>query len=345
MLAVKRTSFSPILFIIIVLLIASWMLSGCSPSSATRTLSLPNRQLTIKQISDHPFYELHYQGDYGFGDFIRTGREINASRIPLNEDPIFSCSCFSALGDPQQILFGRNFDWYDHSALILFTDPPGGYASVSMVDISYLGYDRQHSPLDDPQALVRAPYLPFDGMNEHGLAVGMMAISHAEGGVDKEKITLDELELIRLMLDYARDVPEALKLLEKYNVDFGSSPVHYLLADASGNSGVVEFLAGVPVVVRTNQSWQVATNFLISEEKPDGANSSCFRYNHLARTLNDTGGKLNMREGMELLQDVSQRGETATRWSIIYDLSNKSVSLAMGRNYNTVFSFSIQKDG
>ncbi len=136
-----------------------------------------------------------------------------------------------------------------------------------MVDISYLGYDRQHSPLDDPQALLRAPYLPFDGMNEHGLAVGMMSVSHAEGGVDKEKFTLDELELIRLMLDYARDVPEALDLLEDFNIDFGSVPVHFLLADASGNSAVVEYLAGVPVVVKSAQPWQVATNFLITGRK------------------------------------------------------------------------------
>jgi hypothetical protein len=320
-------------------------MSGCSPSSAIRSLSLPGRQLTLKQISDHPFYELHYQGDYGFGDFIKTGRQINANRLPSNEDPIFSCSCFSALGDPQQYLFGRNFDWYDHSALILFTDSPAGYASVSMVDISYLGYDRQHSPLDDLHVLVRAPFLPFDGMNEHGLAVGMMSVDHAEGGVDKEKITLDELELIRLMLDYARDVPEALQLLENFNVDFGSVPVHYLLADASGNSAVVEYLAGAPVVVKSTQTWQAATNFLITEEKPDGANSSCFRYNHLVNALSGTGGSLNSRDGMNLLKEVSQKGETGTRWSIIYDLTNKRISLTMGRNYITTYSFFTQKDG
>ena len=50
---------------------------------------------------------------------------------------------------------GRNFDWGLHSALVLFTDPPvpGAYASVSMVDISYLGYDPNHSPLDAPERL------------------------------------------------------------------------------------------------------------------------------------------------------------------------------------------------
>ena len=58
-------------------------------------------------------------------------------------------------------------------ALVLHTDPPGGTATVSVVDISYLGYDRANlAGLDTPagrRALLRAPLLPFDGMNQHGL--------------------------------------------------------------------------------------------------------------------------------------------------------------------------------
>ena len=50
----------------------------------------------------------------------------------------WACSLFAALGSADASLYGRNFDW-DHSpALMLFADPPGGFASVSMVDIAYL---------------------------------------------------------------------------------------------------------------------------------------------------------------------------------------------------------------
>ncbi len=43
-------------------------------------------------------------------------------------------------------LLGRNFDWNDHRSLLLFTDPPRRYASVSLVDISYLGYSKNDAP-------------------------------------------------------------------------------------------------------------------------------------------------------------------------------------------------------
>ena len=36
-------------------------------------------------------------------------------------------------------VFARNFDWAHPSTLVLFTDPPGGYASAAMVDLYYLG--------------------------------------------------------------------------------------------------------------------------------------------------------------------------------------------------------------
>ncbi len=51
-----------------------------------------------------------------------------------------------------------------------------------------------------------------------------------------------------------------------------------------------------------------------------------------------------MNNGMVLLKEVSQLGETGTRWSIIYDLTNKRISLVMGRKYTTIYSFSIPKE-
>lgn len=212
-----------------------------------------------------------------------------------------------------------------------------------MVDISYLGYDKQHSPLDNPDALLRAPFLPFDGMNEQGLAVGMMAVSHAEGGNDPKKNTLDDLELIRLILDYSKDVPEALELIKNYNVDFGNVPVHFLLADAVGNSSVVEYLDGKPIILTAEKSWQAATNFLISEENPQDSNSSCWRYNHLVKLLNEVEGKMNEKEGMRLLKEVSQSGQTSTKWSVIYDLTNKKISLVLGRDYWRVYEYFLSK--
>jgi hypothetical protein len=186
-----------------------------------------------------------------------------------------------------------------------------------------------------------APYLPFDGMNEHGLAVGMMAVDRAEGSKDPDKVTLDDLELIRLWLDYARDVLAAIELLGRYNVRFGNVPLHYLLADARGNSALVEFLDGRPVVLPNAAAWQVSTNFLVSLERPQGAASSCPRYNRLYASLESRAGRLQPGEAFSLLGDVSQAGANATRWSVVYHQASKTVSLVMGRQFERVFEFRV----
>ena len=110
------------------------------------------------------------------------------------------------------------------------------------------------------------------------------------------------------MLDYAANVSEALELIGKYNVYFDEVPIHYMVADAAGNSAVIEYLNGKPVVLRGSGGWQVSTNFVISEEKPDGANSSCRRYNTLESALSKTKGVLDAGAGKKMLKNVAQEG-------------------------------------
>jgi hypothetical protein len=304
---------------------------GPKQPDSERTLS------SLKRLSeDVQLYEMHYYGDYGLATSLQENTSSNHPRA------VFACSCFAALGDPQERIFGRNFDWYDHPALVLFTDPSDGYASISMVDIYYLGYDGSKNPIKEPQDLLQAPFLPFDGMNEKGLAVGMMAVPHAEGGNNPDKTTIDELHLIRVLLDQAEDVTGALELMDDYNIDFGSVPVHYLIADAAGNSVVVEYLDGKPVALRNEHPWQVSTNFIISEENPQGADSSCWRYNRLFEDLQEKEGKINGQQGMDLLKSVAQDGEYATRWSWIFDLGQRTAQLAFGWDYQHPFEFTLK---
>ena len=94
------------------------------------------------------------------------------------------------------MLFGRNFDWEYSPAVLLFTHPPGGYASVSMVDIAYLGFDEDQVnsltelTLEERQALLNAPEWPFDGMNEKGLVIGMAAVPPGQMPYDPDKKTI-----------------------------------------------------------------------------------------------------------------------------------------------------------
>ena len=209
--------------------------------------------LTFRQVDDYPLYVMHLYEDYRFDDWLKTGTLADAA-LPLGLRPTaenWACTCFSAFGQPGQAILGRNFDWYIHPALLLFTHPPHGYDSVSMVDVSYLGFDTDEPSWSDRLRLLNAPYIPFDGMNERGLAVGMMAVPSARAGSDSRRVTVDSLAAIRLLLDKAQSVDEALSLLGAYNIDWGSGPpLHYLIADARGSSAVVEFVDGEMKVLR-----------------------------------------------------------------------------------------------
>ncbi len=300
-----------------------------------------NEDITgLQKIDQYSLYVYSYPGDYGFEEYLQSG-EHHADFLNHPADQTFACSVFAAFGNDAQNLLGRNFDWHNHPILILFTQPSSGFKSVSVVDIAYLGYDEQFTPLDDPGALVDAPYFPFDGMNEKGLAVGMMSVAHAEGGNDPAKVTLGDLELMRLMLDYAENVEEAVQLIRNYNVDFDQVPVHFFIADKSGASAVIEYIDGIPLVIPNKQDWQVSTNFLISEEQPMGAASSCWRFNLLEEALEEAQGYLDSTGAMELLEEVSQPGTYATRWSVVYDLTNVELEIVVGRNYENIYEFSL----
>lgn len=297
--------------------------------------------LSFRRVDDYPLYVMHLYGDYGLDRFLQEGVEADAISLPRVQelDPQWACSVFAALNGNGDLWLGRNFDWYNRPALVLFTHPSHGYNSVSLVDISYLGFDTGEPSWSDRLRLQDAAYWPFDGMNEHGLAVGMMAVPHAEDRADPQQATISSLHAMRLILDKARTVDEALALLQEYHVDFGDGPpLHYLIADAAESSAIVEFIRGEMVVLRSEEPWQVATNFLVSGHSTESARSQCRRYDRAYGTLQQARGLFSQADAMALLQDVSQ---PITMWSVVYRLTSGEVTVAVGRDYDRVHRFKL----
>jgi predicted choloylglycine hydrolase len=312
------------------------------------------RTLTsFKKVDDYPLYVMRYYGNYGVKD-LQTGQGLNGIEqwgfkklLPQSTTPM--CSCFAAMNPQSDPVFGRNFDWNTKAAMMLFTDPSDGYASVSMVDITYFGFGSAKAGLLSHIALLYAPQTPFDGMNECGLAVGIMAIPQSNGGNDPNKETLGFMQLIRQMLDHASNVDEAVALAQKYNIVFTYSPTnHILVSDASGNSAVIEFLDGAPTVTRNTQPFQVATNFIVAGLNTEQAIKSCWRYEKAYHVLQEAQGRLDPKQAMALLDGISlpqPQGGGAWRgtiWSVVYGQSTGKVQLAMGRHYDKVYDFSLK---
>jgi choloylglycine hydrolase len=156
--------------------------------------------------------------------------------------------------------------------------------------------------------------------------------------IDPQKETIYSLPMIREMLDHAADVQEAVALMENYNLLFGGPPLHYLLADSTGRSALVEFYQSEMVVTYNEQPWQVATNFLCA---PEGACNTdrCWRYDTISEWLQGTYGQLTTQQGMGLLAEVSQEG---TQWSVLYGLSSGEINVAMGRDHEKVYRFYLE---
>jgi hypothetical protein len=286
---------------------------------------------TLAQVDDYPLYVMHH---YSSGA---------AARLPRASLPAWGCSLFAALGDEAAPLYGRNFDWSYSPALLLIHHPDDGYASAAMVDLAYfidreLVSDLVSLPLAERAPLLDMVAVPFDGMNEHGLAVGMAAVPASELPQKPGRPTIGSLGIIREMLDHARDVEEALALMAGYNVAMEGGPaVHYLIADAAGSAVLVEFYRGEVVFVPNTAPWHAATNFYRASAGMD-ASGRCARYDEITTTLADRAGTLAPGVAMDLLSRVAQ---SSTQWSVVYHLRDGMIDVVMGRDYDQVHTLDV----
>ncbi|MEN6333215.1 MAG: C45 family peptidase [Phycisphaerales bacterium] len=287
---------------------------------------------SLKKVDDFPLYRMEYKGAYLFGSLLDKGIDRPVFRRLYRAVSPGACTSFVASGGGGKVVFGRNFDWSHKASLLLYTDPPGGYASVSMVDLYYLGLDGMAEiPWTKRLTLLAAPHAAIDGMNECGVAIAQNAVPRRQTPKDPNKPTVLNSQIVRLVLDRARDVNEAIALIRRYNVDFAGTCVHFHVADASGESAVVEYGDRGIVVVRGKSS-RVSTNFLLSEaNEPD-----CWRYRRVSGQIDDASTNGSFVGVMSLLESVSLPN---TVWSAVYNLSTGEVRLVMGKDYDRVHQF------
>jgi len=138
------------------------------------------------------------------------------------------------------------------------------------------------------------------------------------------------------MLDGASNVDEAVAILQSYNIDMqGGPPIHYLIADSSGRSVLVEFYEGEIVIIPNEAPWHQATNFL-RVSAGQSAEGRCWRYDKVSQRLTGVDGQLTVHDALDLLADVSQED---TQWSVVYGMSTGDVNVVMGQKYDNVHTF------
>jgi hypothetical protein len=328
---------------------AHGLAAASTPAPAATTAAprlTPTDERTLDSLTllddNHPLYEMTYAGALPPILAATDAPDPAVTTGPSELRKPFGCTVFLA-GDPASPVVGRNFDWDPNPALILHTHPPGGTATTSIVDISYLGYDRSHlADLALPagrRALLRAPQLPFDGMNEHGLAVGMAAEESAVATRRPGRPLVGSVRIMRLVLERARTVREAVAVLSSYDLDFaGGPPLHYFVADATGASAIIEFVGGrFTVIPRGAQPWQVMVNFQ-QATSTEASRRTDRRWRTATDRLAAARGRLDPRQVLDLLADVRQGN---TQWSVSYDLRGRRAYVVVDQDYRTVRLFHV----
>lgn len=302
---------------------------------------------------------VRYEGNYGFGEFLAQGGaesdagvaeylmeqlSDNGFKILFGGNP-FGCSTLSASGADGGYLFGRNFDWNRSNGMIISSKPEEGYASVSTVNMDFIqssGVDISKMP-DNIQAIVGL-YAPLDGMNEEGLAVSVNMIQDSdtiEQDTDRPDITTTTA--VRLLLDQAANVEEAVALLEQHDLHASMGMmIHFALADADGNSVVVEYIDNEMIVTET----PVVTNFYLTEGDKFGIGTeqSHERYEILRATLEEQES-MTEAEVRDALDSVSKDnfGEfESTEWSIVMNQNTKELTYFHRENYDNGYTIAVE---
>jgi hypothetical protein len=339
-------------FVLVVIILSAYFIAFAKDKSDQNNSSMT--ELSIEKLGKVSAYKIVYKKDYKFNEFLEKGVKddselyefLNSNGFNPHENmcssevSAFGCSCFTVKNKKDEVFFGRNFDWYSHPCTLVYTNPENAYSSVSMVDLYYTGISKfpfSGSSVYNNKHLLSIPYIPLDGMNECGVAIGVMALPVAESSEDPDKKTISSLGAVRLVLDYAANVDEAVKLLSNYNIYFQKVPIHYMISDSSGKSVVVEYVEGKMNVMENEQQWQVSTNFVLSGYENIGRGTD--RYNTAENQLSKNYAEVTKSSAMNILDDVSQG--IYTIWSIVYDLKNKDFDLCVGTRYNKVYSSSL----
>lgn len=303
---------------------------------------------SIQKEKDNPFYEMTFHTDYHMDEILQKEiksddelAEVLAGYIshgfykPEGEYRTeIGCSTITARTSDGHLLWGRNFDWDKSTPIVVKSIPEKGYRSIATCEFGNITGDENSNleSMGNKFLAVASYYVPMDGINEKGLCVADLEVN--EGGmvtVDTEKPDVTLTMAIRLLLNRAANVEEAIALLKQYDIYASGGISHHLsLADATGRSVSVEFVEGEIIVVET----PCVTNFNLAKgDFSAGGENAQERYLILQQILQETEGIMDKDQVQKALLSVRKpEGQWTTRWSIVYEYAGNQADNGSDEN-------------
>lgn len=388
------------LAVFLVIVIALSITISCLWGDVIATVS-SFRQLQTRndENEEGSVYRMDVKGGFYFDKFLANGGASNDGElikfitsnitkglidVNIGESDV-NCSAFMAKTPENDILFARNYDFQKTNVCITICNNPGKgrYKSFSTVDLNYVGMDPDSDVegLMDKITCFAAPFAPLDGMNEAGLSCGIFMsyqgndLSLNDSGTvatdqkDANKKNITSTTMQRMILDYCATVDEAVKMVKSYNLhDSAKSSFHYMIADATGKSAILEWLPENGTDLTDNDGsartlkviynddpvydamrnegfkYQWITNFIVNDhdayyEGDNDAKLGWDRYEIIYNDLHATDGVVaDESAAMDILAKVGRRtfspGYAITVHSVVYNLTDKTVRWVANENYD-----------
>jgi penicillin V acylase-like amidase (Ntn superfamily) len=265
--------------------------------------------------------------------------------VVLLQQVAFACTTFFINKDGQ-LIFGRNYDWITDAGMV-YTNNRGLFkTSMATADGNTISWVSQYGSITFNQY---GKEFPTGGMNEKGLVIELMWLDETKYPAPDQRPAVGVLQWIQYQLDNCSTIDEVIATDKKLRIaSIGTSPLHYLIADAKGNAATIEFLEGKMVVHKnTELTLPVLTNNVYEESArlyKDGSikgNSNSFAYGN--NSLERFGQACTMVQqfkagqvskpitdyAFDILSGVAQG--SFTKWSIVYDITNKTIRFRTNR--------------
>lgn len=325
---------------------------------------------TLRQVDDN-IWTMEYKSSYGLDALLEKGcgtimdavrflqKEVKMPALTVNPDHDgFACSTFNAKTPEGNYIFGRNFDYKAAPCLVLWSNPEKGYRSMSVVDTTFFLHGTKYMPLKNakkPLRVMGAPYTSMDGINEKGLACGILEIKSKATKQNTGKKPIITTVALRAVLDKCASVDEAIDLFASYDMhDSLFINYHYQLADAEGNSAIIEYVDNKMHVIRQKKEEEnlVLTNYFLTPGGDNHDGRGYDRYEKIEKTLAETDGIITEDNAMKLLSEVTLnyqhktlKHQVITLWSSVYNCNEKTMLMCAGMDYSKKYGFSLDKPG
>jgi choloylglycine hydrolase len=249
----------------------------------------------------------------------------------------YACTTFF-INKNGQMVFGRNYDWVTDAGMVCTNLRGLSKTSLKTENGETISWISKYGSITFNQY---GKEFPTGGMNEKGLVVELMWLDETKYPANDTRPAVGVLQWIQYQLDNCTSIDEVIATDKKIRISpTGTTPLHYLVADANGNAATIEFLNGKIVVHNGNDlSLPVLTNNSYDESVRSFKSSNSYGNNSLQRfndackmiqQLNDGNSNKPLSDyAFDILGKVSQG--SFTKWSIVYDITNKTIQFKTNR--------------